>query len=459
MKKPFKISEHYINNLVKRVINEEDQDEWVKVSPEQYLEIMKYASYNAKGVSMLPQYRGKKIWITGDLIVKDLPIKSLEGIGYVEGNLDISRTGINDISFINVKGRVSDYESGVDRIRKQKIKQEKLAGAQSRREDNEWSYESGDDTGTRARAVMEYIENSNSRVSLRTEEDNVRLKELERQMESLLEKEKQYDEEGKDLTDVYADIEAVEEEITEINDKMDVYHLIPEEGYGFYRMDKFEVVGNDDLEGAEYAVGTESETERSCREYLDDQFDSPEQYFSESFLENHIDEDEVLDYFRDHYEYDVESNPEVYFNDDDFELSSKQEEEKYRLEQEIAEYEERQENLDSEIEDPEEYSRMYDQIQEHIDSLQEQIDDMEPDGEPSQDMIDNKVEELLYDVKRNLIDYMKDWGMKIGEYINKEDAIQDIIDSDGYGHILNGYDGEYDTVEMDGETYVVMRVG
>lgn len=459
MKKPFKITEHYFNNLVKRVIKEDEQDEWVQVSPEKYLEIMKYASYNAKGVSMLPQYRGKKIWITGDLDVKNLPIKSLEGIGYVEGNLDISRTSINDISFINVKGRVSDWESGVDRIRKLKIKQEKLAGAQSRREDNEWSPENGDDTGTRARAVMEYITDTNTRVTIRTEEDDIRLKELERQMESLLEKEKQYDEEGKDLTDIYADIEAVEEEISEINEKMDLYHLIPEEGYGFYRMSKFEVVGNDDLEGAEYAVGTEDEVERSCRDYLDDQFDSPEQYFSESFLENHIDEEEVLDYFRDHYEYDVAENPEVYFNEDDFELSSKQEEEKSRLEQEIAEYEERQENLDSEIEEPEEYSRMYDQIQDHIDSLQEQIDEMEPDGEPSQDMIDNKVDEMLYDVRRNLIDYMKDWGMKISEYINKEDAIQDIIDSDGYGHILNSYDGEYDTVEMDGETFVVMRVG
>ena len=268
-----------------------------------------------------------------------------------------------------------------------------------------------------------------------------------------------YEEEDKDLTDIYADIEATEDEINEINDMMDIYNLIPQESYGFYSMSQFEVVGNDDLEGAEFAVGTEYEVEKSCREYLDDQFDSPEDYFSESFLENHIDEDEVLDYFRDHYEYDVAENPDVYFNEDDFELTQEQEEKKSKLEEEIAEYEKRQENLDSEIEDPEEYSTMYDQIQEHIDSLQEQIDEMESDGEPSQDMIDDKVEEMLYDVKRNLIDYMKDWGMKISEYINKEDAIQDIIDSDGYGHILNSYDGNYDEVDVDGDNFIVMRVG
>jgi DNA repair exonuclease SbcCD ATPase subunit len=461
MSKIIKLSESTLNKLVRRVIKEEE-NEWVKVSPEQYLEIMKYASYNAKGVTMLPQYRGKKIWITGELNVRDLPIKSLEGVGYVEGYLDITNTDISDISFIDVKGRVIDYNSGVDRIRKQKIRQGKLADAQSRREDNEWSPENSDDEGNRARAIMEHIENGNySRfggIKIRTEEDSNRLVELERYMESLIEKQKQYDEEGKDTEGIYADIETTEDEINEINDMMDVYNLIPQERYGFYSMSQFEVVSNNDLDGAEFAVGTEYEVEKSCRERLEDDLENPE-HFNESFIENHIDEDSVLDYFRDHYEYDVAENPDVYFNEEDFELSQKQEEKKSKLEQEIAEYEERQENLDSEIEEPEEYSRMYDQIQEHIDSLQEQIDDMEPDGEPSQDMIDDKVEELLRDVKRNIVDYMKDWGMDISKYIDKESAIDDIINSDGYGQILNGYDGNYDGVKIDGEYYIVMRVG
>ena len=461
MSKIIKLSESTLNKLVRRVIKEEE-NEWVKVSPEQYLEIMKYASYNAKGISMLPQYRGKKIWITGKLNVKGLPIKSLEGVGYVEGDLDISNTGISDISFIDVKGRVSDYDSGVDRIRRQKIRQEKLAGAQSRREDNEWSPENSDDEGNRARAIIEVIENGNySRfggIKIRTEDDSNRLVELERYLESLLEKQKQYDEEGKDSEGIYADIETTEDEINEINDMMDVYNLIPQERYGFYSMSQFEVVSNNDLDGAEFAVGTEYEVEKSCRERLEDDLENPE-YFSESFIENHIDEDEVLDYFRDHYEYDVAENPDVYFNEGDFELSQEQEEKKSKLEQEIAEYEERQENLDSEIEEPEEYSRMYDQIQEHIDSLQEQIDDMEPDGEPSQDMIDDKVEEMLRYVKRNIIHYMKDWGMNISDYLDKESAIEDIINSDGYGQILNGYDGNYDEVDVDGDNFIVMRVG
>ena len=459
MRKPFKITEHFLNNLVNRVLNEDEQDEWVKVSPEQYLDIMKYASYNAKGVSRLPQYRDKKIWITGDLNVKKLPINSLEGIGYVEGNLNISNTDIRDISFINVKGRTSDYGSGVAKIRQQRIRQAKLSDAQERRESNEWSEDSDNDLGLRARAVLKYIVYSNRNVVIKNEDDNDRLVELKEQLESLLEKEKQYDEQGKDLTDIFADIAATEVEIEKINNKMDVYNLIPME-HDFYKMSAFEVVGNDDFENNQYAVGTEYEVEQSCREYLEEQFyDGPEYYFSESFLEYHIDEERVLEYFREHYEYDVESNPDIYFNEDDFELSSEQEKRKEELENEIQEWEEKQKNLESEIEEPEEYSRMYDQIQNHIDSLQEEIDDMEPDREPTQDMINDRVDGLLYEVKENLIDYMKDFGLKISDYIDEDGAIQDIINNDGYGNILNGYDGNYDIVSIDDKTFVVMRIG
>jgi hypothetical protein len=102
---------------------------------------------------MMPGYRGKKIWITGDLNVSSLPISSLEGVYYVDGNLDISRTKVSDISHIQVKGRTTDYDSGVEKIRHQRIKQQKLAEAQERRENEEWSEENGDDMGTRARAI------------------------------------------------------------------------------------------------------------------------------------------------------------------------------------------------------------------------------------------------------------------------------------------------------------------
>ena len=120
MRKPLIITERYINNLVSRVIKEQDEDEWVKVSPEQYLETMKYATYHAKGVSMMPGYRGKKIWITGDLNVSSLPISSLEGVYYVDGNLDISHTNISFFDENKVKGNFRKYGSEMEKIEERK---------------------------------------------------------------------------------------------------------------------------------------------------------------------------------------------------------------------------------------------------------------------------------------------------------------------------------------------------
>jgi hypothetical protein len=464
MGKIFKINESDIKRIVKVVMEQEtqsSQDEWVKVSPEQYLDIMKYASYNAKGVSMLPQYRGKKIWITGNLDVSKTPIKTLDGIGYVEGNLDISNTDIVDVSHIQVSGRVRDYDSGKSRLEAKRIRNKKLEESKERRESGEWDLTNPDidDEGIYANAVLEFIEGSNYTVNIRQPEDDERLSELQKIIEDLLEKEKKYDEEGKDLTDVYADIEAAEEEIEEINEKFDLYDLVPM-NYDHYEMKRFEVVGNDDLEGYEFAVGTENEVHNSAVDALQQQIDEGiTNFFNESFLENHIDEEQVLDYFRESYEDDIRQNPDVYFNEDDFELTAQQEHEKTLIEAEIEEYEERLENLNDEIEDPDEYSTMYDQIQEHIDSLQERLDEIVPDtDEPTDDMVEDALEDRIRDVRRNLISYMKDYGMEIADYVDTDKLIEDVIDMDGYGSIINSYDGTYDTSNVGDKYLYVMRI-
>lgn len=455
MKKIIKVTENNLKNIFKKVLFEqEENDNWVKISPEKYLDIMKYASYNAKGVSMLPQFKGKKIWITGNLELSRLPISSLEGVGYVEGNLDISNTSISDISFINVKGNVRDWDSGVSRIKLQRIKQAKLSNAQDRRESDEWSIESGDETGNKARAVLQFIYDGNSRVDIRTDEDNARMVELNSYMESLLQKEKQYDEEGRDLTDIFAEIEATEEEINEINDKMDVYHLVPR-SYDFYGLESFEVVGNDDLEGAEYAVGTEEELDDAALEYAKSYIDEVGiEGFSQNFISDYIDSGDVADYFEDWWRDDIYQNPEVYFNDDDFELTREQETRISEIENLISELEDQQNNLDDEIEDPDEYSEKYDEIQEKIDELESEKDDITPDtNSPTDDMVEDKLQDLLYDVKRNPLHYIQEYSLNLKDFIDEDELAKGLVDTDGYG-VMNSYDGNYEYVG----DYIVMRI-
>ena len=150
------------------------------------------------------------------------------------------------------------------------------------------------------------------------------------------------------------------------------------------------------------------------------------------------------------YEYQIRDYPEGYFNDDDFELTPEQEERKEQLESEIETYEER-------LSEYEEGSDEYNQIQEHLDSLQEELDSIEVDTEPTEDMIDEMVERYVYDVKSDPIEYLRNTGADIKDYIDEDALAQGLVDSDGWG-IMNSYDGNYDSVNIAGETYYVMRV-
>ena len=76
--------------------------------------------------------------------------------------------------------------------------------------------------------------------------------------------------------------------------------------------------------------------------------------------------------------------------------------------------------------------------------------------EPTQEMVDDKVEDMIRTVKHNIVYYMKDFGMDIENYIDKESFIDDVISEDGYG-IINSYSGDYDSVTLD-EYYIVMRI-
>ena len=77
--------------------------------------------------------------------------------------------------------------------------------------------------------------------------------------------------------------------------------------------------------------------------------------------------------------------------------------------------------------------------------------------EPTQDMIDNKVEEYVREVRRDPIGYLNDMGADIKDYVDKDALAQGLVDSDGWG-VMNSYDGDYDSVNIAGETYYIMRI-
>ena len=187
-----------------------------------------------------------------------------------------------------------------------------------------------------------------------------------------------------------------------------------------------------------------------AKSYIDD---AGVEGFNESFIEDYLDVDAIVNMAEEDYDYQVRENPESYFSDDDYELTSEQEERIEQLESQIEDLEIQQNELDTDRED---YDELYEDFQNHIDALQEELDSIEVDTEPTEDMIENKVYELVRSIRRDPLDYLKDYGFDIREYIDEDALAQGLVDSDGWG-VMNGYDGQYDSEDVNGIRYYIMR--
>ena len=68
----------------------------------------------------------------------------------------------------------------------------------------------------------------------------------------------------------------------------------------------------------------------------------------------------------------------------------------------------------------------------------------------------NKVAELVRDVRRDPLDYLKNYGFSIKDYVDEDELAKGLVDSDGWG-IMNSYDGNYDSERVANTTYYIMR--
>ena len=92
--------------------------------------------------------------------------------------------------------------------------------------------------------------------------------------------------------------------------------------------------------------------------------------------------------------------------------------------------------------------------------MESEIEDIkdDPEGDFPDDLLEDIIERRLEDVKYDIEGFMNDWGLEINNYIDRDAFIKAVVDEDGYGTTLNGYDGSYDTVNINGTDYVVMRI-
>lgn len=451
MDKKMLLTNKELHQIVERIVEQVEGD-YYKISPEEYKQLMELGSYHGKAITKMKRFGGKPLWITGDLNLDNTPTDSLGNVGYVEGNLNISGTKVSTIGDTKVKGYVSDYRSPRERIREKKERDDKLAQLEVLRDNNEWDLEQGDETGEKAHALFQWLEN-NGEIEPLSDDDKEKLVILRQKLEDL---NKEYDEtEDEDkVVELLNDIDNTQEEIDELEENnVDVYMMYPTR-YTYYGLQQFEVL-IDGFKDQEYTVGTEEEMDDAALKYVENYIDDVGvDGFNESFIEDYLDVDAIVNMAEEDYEYQIRDYPDGYFSEDDFELTEEQERRIEELESQIADLEQEQNELDTDRED---YDELYEDFQNHIDALQEELDNIEVDTEPTEDMIENKVAEYVRDVRRDPLDYLKNLGLPIKEYIDEDELAKGLVASDGWG-TMNSYDGNYDSQEVNGVTYYIMRV-
>ena len=406
-----------INNLIRKIIKEETE-EWVEVTPEDYIDLLTNVSGNGSFIKRLPDYRGKKIKITGNLKLngrKD--IENIDSIDYVDGNLDISYSSIPYFDKEKVKGSFNYYNSKMYMIKEQKDLQEKLQHQQQLREEDAWNVDNDDDESNETEAIYDYL--------------------LEKRIPQLV---------GVDDTDE----ETGEETYEDVRE--DKYFLFKER-YSHYGGNMYTWLGSDNFK-SEYVVYSDDEIHQAAVKSLEDTieelgFDAFRPWVWEMF----INEDYTKRWLYDYFEEDVRRNPE------DFNINKELSDEQKRF---VKFYNEKINKLRNRIETEDLTEEQISEIEDEIGDVESVIEDIQdsPEGDYSEEEIDDTIEGMVDERMRDLFNELRDMGFdnnQLLDFVDVDKAIDYVIRDDGYGEVLNRYDGHDDEYKVNGTWYHVMR--
>lgn len=344
------------------------------------------------------------------------------------------------------------------KIETQRILNQKRESAEERRLEGEWDLTNPniDDIGLKAHALLNFLVD-NADVTVLDEEEKADIQRIKSEIDALT---AEYDNSDDVRTDLLNEIEELEDELNDYDDRIDVYNIIP--NGDFYDATQFEVI-NSNVDGRGYAVGTDSEIQSSCEEYVENLIDDiGYEGFNSGFARNYLDEEAIVSEAEDIYDSDVRDNPEVYLDEDDRLLSDKQEEQIEILRSRISKINVAIEDFESRMngEDDDEIEEKIQELKERLEEYEEEIEDIEndPDGDYPEELINEKVSDMVSNVKRDPESFLSDFGLNWNNFVNKDDFIQGVIDADGYGHTINSYDGTADEIYIKDQLFYVMRI-
>ena len=401
-----------IKKFFKNYIVEQDEN-LVSVSPEDYLEILENVGGIAERISKLKPYRGKGIVITGPINVTNYKnIGPLTGVVRVMGRLDISHTNISNLNGITVDGYVSDYGSSMWKIKMQQKLNEKLSDLDEKRREDEWNVENQNDESERTEAVYKYLNQ-------------------------------------------HGDVDMVEDdEGNEVPE--DKYYINPNgrATYGYGKQYEW-LGGGNGFNPNEYDVYTEDEADSAARQAVENLVDdSGMDAFSSWAFNDALNDRQWYDWLYDYYDDYIRSSPEDF--DIPLELSNQQMTQVQQLQSNI-------DSLNKRLESEDLPDEKYEEIEIKIEGLEEIIQEIndDPQGEYDESSIENEITGRVDEYKDDIFGFIDYYGSDkdfIMDFIDLDKLTEIVVSSDGYGSMLNSYDGDYDTFNINGTEYYVMRV-
>lgn len=399
-----------IKKIIKKVLLEQSE-EWVDITAEDYIDLLKYVNGDGTLIKRLPNYRGKKIRVVGNLdLYRADWVSNIDSIDLIQGDLNIESSNISNFDKSKVRGNFRNYQSKMYQIEQQRILKQKLNHQEVLREEGAWDVDNQDEISEETEALYQYLTEFGVPQTIENEETG--------------------------------------ETITE--DKYFIY----QENYRHYgNSNMYTWLGEDNFE-SEYVVYPDNRIQQAAEDAVQSLIDDAGyDAFREWVWENNLDEHEVRDFLYNEYEDVVRDSPEDY----DIQKELSQEQERY-----IQIYEEKIDRLNSRLENEDLTEEQTEEIEDEISSIENIIEEIRenPEGDYNEDEIEGAIEGYVDNYANDFVTYLKDRGFPknyILEFVDIDGVVQDIISSDGYGNILNGYDGSDNEYKVNGTWYHVMR--
>jgi hypothetical protein len=235
----------------------------------------------------------------------------------------------------------------------------------------------------------------------------------------------------------------------------DKYFIYPN-GSGTYGYGKqYEWLGGDALNPDTYDVYVDSELEDAAKVYVkqvvDDMgFDAFRDWVWDSAIDTEKWENWLFEFY---YEI-IEEDPENY--EIEKELNAQQENQVKTLNLTI-------ENLTKKLNNPNLTDEEKKTIQNKIYGLTETIEEIEsdPEGDYDNDLMISLAKTYADEYVDDIAGFTRNYGYDndfMMDFIDLDRVAEVVADSDGYGQLLNSYDGEMFETKVNGTWYYVMRV-